>query len=255
MEPTNTQLQEGLKDNIPYDVIELPSKGLFYKNKKASVKVGYLTAADENIIMSQNLVQSGEMIDVLLRAKIMEPDVIVQELLECDKEAILIFLRNTAYGATYKITLIDPETKKTFEADVDISQMKPKDFDLIADSDGNFSFDLPVSQVGIKFKFLNGLEEAELTALPKRYSGKQVAPLATKRLEKQIMEISGEKDPAIIAQRIQTMPIKDAQELKKYINDNQPGLDLDYSITAPSGNQMSTRLSFGSAFFRPFFGV
>jgi len=94
-----------------------------------------------------------------------------------------------------------------------------------------------------------------LTALPKRYSGKQVVPLATKRLEKQIMEISGEKDPAIIAQRIQTMPIKDAQELKKYINDNQPGLDLDYSITAPSGNQMSTRLSFGSAFFRPFFGV
>ena len=39
MEPTNTQLQEGLKDNIPYDVIELPSKGLFYKNKKASVTI------------------------------------------------------------------------------------------------------------------------------------------------------------------------------------------------------------------------
>ena len=69
------------------------------------------------------------------------------------------------------------------------------------------------------------------------------------------MEISGEKDLAVIAKRIQTMPIKDSQELKKYINDNQPGLDLDYSVIAPSGDQVSTRLSFGSAFFRPFFGV
>ena len=255
MEPTNTQLQEGLMDNIPYDVIELPSKGLFYRNKKGSVKVGYLTAADENIIMSQNLVQSGDMIDVLLRAKIMEPDVIVQELLECDKEAILIFLRNTAYGSDYKLSLVDPKTNETFEADVDISQLKTKDFTLTADSDGYFSFDLPVSQVGIKFKFLNGLEESELTSLHKQYQGKQVVPIATKRLEKQIMEISGEKDLAVIAKRIQTMPIKDSQELKKYINDNQPGLDLDYSVIAPSGDQVSTRLSFGSAFFRPFFGV
>ena len=36
--------------NLPHDVIQLPSGGIFYKSKKKTVKVGYLTAIDENII-------------------------------------------------------------------------------------------------------------------------------------------------------------------------------------------------------------
>ena len=30
--------------NLPHDVVSLPSEGVFYKSKKRSVKVGYLTA-------------------------------------------------------------------------------------------------------------------------------------------------------------------------------------------------------------------
>ena len=38
--------QAGQADfNLPHDIVELPSGGVFYKNKKKSVKVGYLTAA------------------------------------------------------------------------------------------------------------------------------------------------------------------------------------------------------------------
>ena len=36
--------------NLPHDVITLPSGGIFYKSKKKTIKVGYLTAFDENII-------------------------------------------------------------------------------------------------------------------------------------------------------------------------------------------------------------
>ena len=36
---------------LPHDVVQLPSQGIFYKNKKKSIKVGYLTASDENILM------------------------------------------------------------------------------------------------------------------------------------------------------------------------------------------------------------
>ena len=36
--------------NLPHDVIQLPSQGKFYKSKKKSIKVGYLTAVDENIL-------------------------------------------------------------------------------------------------------------------------------------------------------------------------------------------------------------
>ena len=64
------------------------------------------------------------------------------------------------------------------------------------------------------------------------------------------------------AQKLRIIPNLDrehadgnSQELRKYIATHKPGLDLDVTVNAPSGNQVSTRLSFGVAFFRPFFGI
>ena len=47
---------------IAYDVVELPSKGIYYSTQKKSLRIAYLTAADENILASPNLIQtnSGE---------------------------------------------------------------------------------------------------------------------------------------------------------------------------------------------------
>ena len=46
---------------LPYDVVTLPSEGIFYKNKKKSVKVTYLNASDENLLASQSLQGSGDL--------------------------------------------------------------------------------------------------------------------------------------------------------------------------------------------------
>ena len=40
--------------NLPHDVVPLPSQGIFYTNKKKSLKVGYLTAQDENLLLSNS---------------------------------------------------------------------------------------------------------------------------------------------------------------------------------------------------------
>ena len=79
--------------NLPHDVVHLPSGGIFYKSKKKSVKVGYLTATDENSLMSgqgtnDNIIMS------LLRNKIYEHYLRPEELIDGDVEAILLFLRN-----------------------------------------------------------------------------------------------------------------------------------------------------------------
>ena len=39
-----------------HDVISLPSGGKFYKNKKDTIKVAYMTAADENIFNITKLI-------------------------------------------------------------------------------------------------------------------------------------------------------------------------------------------------------
>ena len=87
---------------IAYDVIELPSRGIHYANKKKSVKVSYLTASDENILSSPSLVSTNGVITELLKRKVIDKDLNVDDIVQEDKEAILIFLRNTAFGTEYE---------------------------------------------------------------------------------------------------------------------------------------------------------
>ena len=84
--------QYGQQDfNLPHDVVSLPSQGKYYKSGKSSIKVGYLTAQDENTLLGQR--NGDNIIMTLLRNKIYEPNFDPMELLECDVEAILIFLK------------------------------------------------------------------------------------------------------------------------------------------------------------------
>jgi len=50
----------------PFDVLELPSKGLLYAGKPSTVKVECLTASDENILTSPTLIRIGTVLDVLI---------------------------------------------------------------------------------------------------------------------------------------------------------------------------------------------
>ena len=54
-------------NNIKYDVIPLPSKGEAYKNKMSKIPVAYLTAYDENLIVSPNLYKDGTFLDYMLK--------------------------------------------------------------------------------------------------------------------------------------------------------------------------------------------
>jgi hypothetical protein len=75
------------------------------------------------------------------------------DLLEGDREAILLFLRATGYGNEYPITATDNATGKEFDTVVDLSKLKYKEFNLVGDSNGWFPFTLPVSGKEIKFRF------------------------------------------------------------------------------------------------------
>ena len=128
----NDSKQYGQMDfSLPHDVVTLPSGGKFYASKKKNVKIGYLTAADENILAAPNLIQTNQIVTELLKRKVLDRDMNVDDLIEEDKQAILIFLRNTAFGTEYKLTLNDPKTDKTFDIEVDLSNVSDSiDFPL-----------------------------------------------------------------------------------------------------------------------------
>ena len=145
-----------------YDVIQLPSNGQCYKSKIDRVPVAYLTAYDENIITSPNLYRDGLVIDFLLKNKVVNKDIDVDELVSGDVDAIVLFLRATSYGAEFPVVVSDPETGEEIETVVDLTQFKPKEFTLIGDENGWFDYTTEVRKDKIKFKYLSRKEEKAL---------------------------------------------------------------------------------------------
>lgn len=244
-----------LDPSIAYDVIELPSKGIYYPNKKKSVKVAYLTAADENVLSSPNLIATNKVIDEILRRKVIDKDIQTDDLVEEDRQAILIFLRNTAFGSEYTINSIDPKTKENFEFKADLSSLKIKDFNLVEDSNGEYSYFMEKSQVTVTFNFLTKKQLDEIEAISDTWNGVGSAPIITRRLELMIKSINGNRDPLQIRNFIQNLPIKDSQDFRKFVNKNKPGIDLVQLVNTPSGDTIQVEIGFGVEFFRPFYGI
>jgi len=245
-----------LDPTIGYDIVELPSKGIHYENRKKSVKVAYLTAADENILSSPNLIATSNVVVELLKRKILDKDLEIDDIVEEDKQAILIFLRNTAFGTVYTMTIKDPKTGEDFKADVDLSRLKVKDFTLTEDEHGNFKYHLPKCDLPITFRYLTQKQENELTKFGKDWKETTPAPLATKRLEYVIKSVGGNTDLMAIHNFIENkMPLVDSQNFKKFYNTNKPGLDLTESVETPSKETIQVQIGFGVEFFRPFYGI
>ena len=240
---------------IAYDVVELPSRGIYYPNKKKSVKVAYLTASDENILAAPNLIQTNQIVSELLKRKILDRDISIEELVSEDKEAILIFLRNTAFGSLYNISATDPKTDKEFTFEIDLSSIKIKDFNLTEDVNGDYPYHMNKSKVDITFRFLTQKQEDEIDKIRESWNGIGIAPIKTKELEFMIKSINGNREQMNIRNFIENLPITDSQEFRKFVKENKPGLDLTQTATTPSGDTIQVNIGFGVEFFRPFYGI
>ena len=246
----DTQAKEYGQSNftLPHDVVPLPTQGVFYKNKKKSIKVGYLTANDENILMAAG----NDMTQTLLRSKIYEPDIRIEDLMEGDVEALLIFLRNTAFGPEMELNLTDPNTRKPFKTTVKLDELDITKGQQPSE-DGRFITTLPKSQTTVKLKPMTYGEILEIQRMAETYPEGRTAPKVTWRLNKQIVEVNGITDRGEIVKFIDQMPIADSKYIRKFLDDNEPKLDLKKTVVAPSGEKLTVNVGFGVDFFRPFF--
>jgi hypothetical protein len=237
--------------NLPHDVVTLPSQGKFYKNKKKSVKVGYLTAQDENILISAS--RTDNVVNKLVKNKIYEPDLKVEDLLEGDLEAILIFLRNTSFGPDYNFVLRDPGTNTEFNHTVRLDELDFNEVKNEPNSEGLFEIKLPKSGNSVLCRLLTMGENEEINKLMSKYPPGVVPPTITTKLERQIVSIDGNQDREHIAKYVLNMPIMDSKFIRKHLTESEPRLNLNRTVTAPSGEEVTVRVTFGVEFFRPFF--
>jgi hypothetical protein len=152
-----------MEDIIQYDVVELPSQGMFDSQKRKNLKVAYLNATDENVLASPNLIQTNQIVDELLSRKIIDKTYDISQMPEEDKQAVLIFLRNTAFGSKYKVHIEDGDEK--FEVFLDLEEVATKPFTLVADVNGEFTMQLPKTKANLKFIFLSPNKKQNLEDL------------------------------------------------------------------------------------------
>jgi len=240
---------------IAYDVVELPSRGIHYTTQKKSLKVAYLTASDENILSAQNLIQTNSVVDELLKRKVLDKDFNVEDLVDEDRQAVLIFLRNTAFGPEFNVYVTDPKTNENFTAKVDLSEIKIKELTLTPNENGEFKYVMSKSKIDVTFKFLTKKQQKELDDIEKSWNGNGVAPVVTKELEMMIKSVNGNREMMNIHNFVQNLPIKDSQDFRRFVKENKPSLDLKKTVKTPSGEEIQVEIGFGVEFFRPFYGL
>jgi hypothetical protein len=237
---------------VPYDIIELPSQGLLYKNKKSSVKVEYLTAYDENILTSPNLLNSGKVLDVLLEKKVKDLGFDVKELISGDRMAILLYLRTTGLGNEYEQLVFD-STGNLVPATIDLASIKTKNLTVKPDEKNEFDFEMPISKKKIKFRLLSQKDIDEISEIDKKLMEKNnnISTENSLRLERSIMEIDGERDKLKISHILKNLKIMDVRKFNKYVVEIEPGLDLNVVARTQGGESVDTFLRIGRAFWNP----
>jgi len=246
--------------NAPYDVIKLPSEGLLYKNCKSALKVAYLNATDENIITNPNLLKSGKFLEVLINRKILDTNIRYKDLHVGDRNAIMIWLRSTGFGAMYKIRLADPENDyKEFETEVDLSKLPIKHLSEKPDENGHFTFKLPLAEKTITYKLLTVGDVDDIENHVEKISdevGPEFVDTSTYTLKKQVVAVDGDYDSEVVKNFVDLgMRLGDVRAFRKHINEVESGIDMAITVETQGGGSLDTFLPLNITFFWPDLGV
>lgn len=237
-----------------YEIIKLPSKGLFYMNKLSEVSVEYMTSKDEDLLTTPSLLESGMVLEILLKRKIKTKDVNPDDLLLGDRNAILLFLRSSSYGSDYTVQVTDPRTNTSFKSVVDLLKLKYKNPTEKPDNEGHFIVEIPMRKKTVKIRLLTSGEETQLfrqaEALKEAY-GHEYNEYNTLKLKSHIVSINDKTDRTYIGKFVDAMPALDALTIRKKILDISPDVDMEYEFTAKDGYKFKALLSVGVDFFFP----
>jgi len=254
MENNKKTFDTDFEDDI-LQVVSLPSKGKLYSNGISELQIDYMTASDENLLSSPELIKKGTVIDELLKRKIKTEGIKVSDLLNGDKDKIILQLRASSYGQFYDVKVTCPETGNDFDQSIDLLTLNEKELSQEPDELMQFSYTLPMSKKSLKFKLLTSGEfDRVMDAAQKQKEAYKslYTETITLLLKSQIKEIEGNTDRTYISKFVDKMRAGDSTALRRYIKSIEPGIDYEYELTSPyTGNKFKATLNFGIDFFYP----
>ena len=244
---------------FPTETIDLPSKGLLYPKEsplsKGTVEVKYMTAKEEDILTSRALIKKGTVITQLIKSCLVNKNIDVDEMISGDRNAIMTALRITGYGSEYSVDVECPACGERSKQDFKLTELPVRGLEVspVAEGVNLFEYELPVTKKKVHFKFLTGKDEQEIMVLQERKKKQGMQDnLVTTRLQYCIVAVDGIKDKNKITTFSRNMPARDSLALRKFIDDNEPGIDMKQWMDCPHCDESSeVRLPMGASFFWP----
>ena len=246
---------------FPTEMVNLPSKGWFYDsaNPLASgeVEVKYMTAKEEDILTSQNLIQKGVVFDKLLDALVVSK-IKLDDMLIGDKNAVLIAARVLAYGKNYEFDYIDPLTGEKGKGKFDLTKLEDKKVKFSKDDKGKneFEFLLPASKRVLTFKLLtSGNEKAidrELKSMKKMNKLTGINPEITTRMKAAIVAVDGDREIQTVRKFVDNEFLSiDALKFRAHLAEMTPDVNMVYSQTISDGSEEEMTVPMTVQFFWP----
>ena len=245
------------KFDFPTEVIDLPSEGKVYPldNPLSSGKVTlkYMTAKEEDILSSQNLIKKGIVLDKLFESIVVD-SINIDDITIGDKNAIILATRVLGYGPEYPMKFYSNVLGKETEAVVHLAHVKTKEVDLSGFNNKNeFEFTTPVGKNKLLFKLLtHGDEksiEKDIIALEK--FNKDASFDITTRLRYMIKSVDGNEEVGFINKFVSNMLVRDSRAFRNYVKKIQPDMDMTYVHEHEDGEREEVPITLGVNFFWP----
>lgn len=231
---------------VPTEVVNLPSKGAFYPNRKGTVTIKYLTAEEDDILFSQDLIKSGKVLNVLLDKSVIDRDLRPDDMISGDRNFLLIEMRKTGLGSDYRPGEMQCSScGDSHNPIINLDLLKAKTLEVEPNDDGEYNVVLPLMKMNISFRLLTGADEKRLLKLSEGKKGSvggiKVKKLITEKYLMQIMEVNGNRDKTHIKKFIAAMPMKDSMFFREYLSRIEPGIDLSYDFECPNCGHLETK--------------
>lgn len=243
------------KPKFPTEIVPLPSGGKYYPDghplTSGEVEVKYMTAKEEDILTSQNLIKQGKVIDVLLES-LVQGDFDMNDMLIGDKNAVMIAARVLGYGKDYEFEMEDPQTGEKEKQVLDLTTLNHKETDF----DNDYTFELPNSKRVLGWKFITQRDEneisEELKALRKVTRKSGIEQEVTTRLRKVITSVDGDESVGTINNFVNNEFLsRDSKAFRDYLMSITPDVDLNIIIDFSSGEEVEVTVPMTVEFFWP----
>lgn len=238
-----------IEHDYPTQIISLPSEGKGYPEdnplSSGQIEIKYMTAKEEEILSSQNLIKKGVVLDKLFESIIVDKNINPDDILLGDKNAIMLATRILGYGPDYIIEVENSDgTKEEVTVDLSVVQTKDIDYDLL-NRENRYEFITPTTKTKIEFKLLTHGDEKAIDADVKainKFNKNGLSPELTTRYRYIITSVEGKNDVKTITDFINNKFLaRDTKAFREHIKKISPDIKMEFEYQNPETGEMEVR--------------